>query len=178
MGFCGFCTFPAKTLRVITRDWSQTWCIHYGIPPGLINFWSCSFEFPLFPSLWLVEQFQCISIQTFQGIDLKLGRYIHYGTPQGRLTFGHALLNSRCFLASDWSSIFHAFADKPLIVLSSDLVGQLINSFAPGRCSSNFKSIIFKFIVQNSDLGTHAEISQITARECHRTLQMSQHWFR
>ena len=23
--------------------------------PGLINFWSCSTEFPLFPSLWLVE---------------------------------------------------------------------------------------------------------------------------
>ena len=41
-------------------------------------------------------------------------------------TFGHAPQNSRLFLASDWSSSFHAFTDKLLIRLSSNWVGQLI----------------------------------------------------
>ena len=34
-----------------------------------------------------------------------------------------------------------------------------INLLVPGRCGSNFKSLIFKFIVQNSNLSTHSEIS-------------------
>ena len=31
------------------------------------------------------------------------------------------------------------------------------NPLPPGRCGSNFKSIILKFILQNSSLGTHCE---------------------
>ena len=38
---------------------------------GLINFWSCSVEFPLFPGIWLVEQFPCICKQTADWIELK-----------------------------------------------------------------------------------------------------------
>ena len=40
-------------------------------------------------------------------------------------------------------------------------MGQLfkINSLAPGRCGSNFESIIFKHIVQSSRLGSHHEIA-------------------
>ena len=106
--------------------------------------------------------------QTAHGIHLKLGGYIHYGTPQmwlnllmlrwilaiswplidravsahfrtnhsrdrsqawwthslwyspDRINFGHALLNSRCLLASNWSISFRAFAanswsDRPQI---------------------------------------------------------------
>ena len=36
------------------------------------------------------------------------------------------MMNFRRFLASDWSSSCHAFGDKPVIWLSSDLVGKLI----------------------------------------------------
>ena len=49
-----------------------------------------------------------------------------YGTPQVWLIFGHAPLNLRCFSLSGWLSSFHAFADKPLITWSLNLVGQLI----------------------------------------------------
>ena len=34
-----------------------------------------------------------------------------------------------------------------------------INSLAPGRCDNDFKSIIFKLIVQNKSLDTHCEIA-------------------
>ena len=39
-------------------NWPQALWIHsLWDSPGLINFWSCSTEFPLFPGLWLVKQF-------------------------------------------------------------------------------------------------------------------------
>ena len=51
-----------------------------------------------------------ISGQTTQGINLKLGGYIHiYCTHQAWLTFGYASLNFHHFPASDWSSSFCAF---------------------------------------------------------------------
>ena len=34
-----------------------------------------------------------------------------------------------------------------------------LNSWTPGWCGSNFKSTIFKLIIQNSSLGTHCEIA-------------------
>ena len=40
---------------------------------------------------------------------IKLGGYIRYGTPQTWLTLVYTPLNFHCFLASDWSSSFHAF---------------------------------------------------------------------
>ena len=39
-----------------------------------------------------------------------------------------------------------------------DIYGWL-NSLAPGRCNSNFKNIIFKLIMQNSNLGTRCKIA-------------------
>ena len=44
------------------------------------------------------------------------------------------------------------------------LIDWLINSLAPGICTSNFKSMILKLITQNSSLGTCCE--------CHRTSLM------
>ena len=38
-----------------------------------------------------------------------------------------------------------------------------INSLAPGRCGCNFKSIIFKLVMQNCQLGTHCELPSIHA---------------
>ena len=63
---------------------------------------------------------------TTEGIDLKLSGYFHYGTSQAWLTSCHTPLNFCRFLASGSSSSFWAFANKPLIGLSSNLVSQLI----------------------------------------------------
>ena len=90
--------------------------------PNLINFWSHSTEFMLFPGFWLVEQFLCICSQTTDQMRLQFGGPTHFGPPQAWLTFG-APLNFRCFLATDWSSSFCTFADKLLIRLGSNLVG-------------------------------------------------------
>ena len=34
-----------------------------------------------------------------------------------------------------------------------------INSLAPGKCGSNFNSMIFKLIIQNSSLGTYCDVT-------------------
>ena len=60
--------------------------------------------------------FLCIFGQTAERIELKLSGHSNYGTPQAWLTFGHAALNSRCFLTSDLSRSFHTFADKSLLL--------------------------------------------------------------
>ena len=57
----------------------------------------------------IILWFSCISRQMAKGIDLKLGRYIHPGTPHIWLKFGHAPLNSDHFLASDLSNSFVHF---------------------------------------------------------------------
>ena len=46
----------------------------------------------------------------------------------------------------------------PKIILKSPR-GQWVNSLDPGRCGSNFKSMIFKPITQNGTMGTHCEIA-------------------
>ena len=88
----------------------------------MINFWSHSAEFWPFPALWLVEQFPYISVQTAEGIDLKLGRHIHYGTPQAWLTFGHAPLNFHSFLAFDYGWWLGSFST---VVTHSGLVHHM-----------------------------------------------------
>ena len=110
--FCGFHAFMEKLLRGLITNLVDT--------STLSKFWSCFIEFPLLPGIWLIEQFPCIFWQTALGPHLRLGWYIHYDTLPTWLTFGQTLLNSHCFLASDLSSSFYAFADKPLIGLSSD----------------------------------------------------------
>ena len=105
--------------------------IHYGHPPSLVNFWSCYAVFSPFPGIWLVEQFLSIYGQTADWTGLRCGGTTHYRPLQTWLTFGHVPLNSCYCLASDWStsdwlSHFHAFADKQLIRLDSNLVGQLV----------------------------------------------------
>ena len=89
---------------------------------------SYSSEFQMFPGLWLAEQFLCICRQTtdqielrfakllqFSGfwpfehifwqitdhVELRVGGWTDYGTPQAWLTLGHALLNFHNFLVSD-----------------------------------------------------------------------------
>ena len=115
-----FRAFPDKPL--IGLGWNLvSWCI-MGLPRP-INFWSCSTEFSMFPGLWLVEQFPRICRQTTDRIRMKLDGQMHCGPPHTWLTFGHVPLIFRCFLASDWSSSFRAFADKPLITLSWNFVG-------------------------------------------------------
>ena len=90
---------------------------------SFINFKSHNAKLLLFPGLWLIMTFLCISRQTTQGIHLKLCGYIHYGTPQDWLAFSQAPLNSSMeVLASIWLSSFCAFAGKWLIGSSSDLV--------------------------------------------------------
>ena len=49
--------------------------------------------------------------------------------------------------------------DKENMFIGAEEPGEMeINSLAPGRCGSDFDSIIFKHI-QNSTLGTHYEIA-------------------
>ena len=76
-------------------DYAQTlWANSLWASPGLINFWSCSTEFPLFPAgLWLVGQLPCIWRQTADQIGFKFHVPTHYEPPQAWLTFGHAPLN-------------------------------------------------------------------------------------
>ena len=52
-------------------------------------------------------------------------------------------------------NILHESYDVPGINVG--VVAGTINSLAPGRYGSNFKSIIFKIIIQNSSLGAHCE---------------------
>ena len=102
------------------------WANSLWASPGLMNFWSCSTEFLPFPGLWLVGQFPGIWRQTAEQIGLKFHVPTYYEPPQAWLTFGHAPWNFYRFLASDRSSSFRGFADKLLIRLCPNWVGQLI----------------------------------------------------
>ena len=54
-------------------------------------------------------------------------------------TFGHAPQSFCHFLASDWLSNFHSFADTSLVGLSSNLVDQLIMGLPkPGQLLAMF----------------------------------------
>ena len=65
------------------------------------------------PAVTLLR-FPRICKYTVYRVELKYGWWNHDGTPSGYtwLIFGRALLTRR-FLASDWSSSFRTFADKP-----------------------------------------------------------------
>ena len=65
-------------------------------------------------------------LQSTDQIKVKFCDATNYGPPTAWLTFGLASLNFSSFQTSDWLSSFHVFADKPLIGLSLNLVGQLI----------------------------------------------------
>ena len=67
-----------------------------------------------------------LSGQTAEGIYIKPGGYIHYGTPEIWLTLGYAPMSFCCVLASDWWSSFHAFANKMLIRFDSNFMNHLI----------------------------------------------------
>ena len=63
-------------------------------------------------------------------VDLKLGGWISYETPQALLTFGHVLLNSCCSLASECSRSSCTFPNKLLIGLTTNsLCVSLWHSF-------------------------------------------------
>ena len=107
--------------------------------------------------------------------------------------FGETLLARLTFVWC-WFSLGHRGAQMGLEVLTEvtltleclvayleinkekvNMAWWCINCLAPGRCDCNFKSIIFKLILQNSSLGTQREIF---SGEWHRTsLMRSQHWF-
>ena len=57
--------------------------------------------------------FMHISRQTAQGIDHKLNRCMHYGTPQGWWSFDHDPLISYHFLASDLLQFAHICTQTP-----------------------------------------------------------------
>ena len=69
------------------------------------------------PSVCHTFWFLCISGQTAQGTNIKLGGHVHYGTPQIWLTFGYAPVNFCCVIASDWWSSFRAFANKGKLIM-------------------------------------------------------------
>ena len=56
---------------------------------------------------------------------------IPYVTFKGWLNFGNSPLNSCHFLASDWSSSFHTFPEKPLNQSTSNLIGVSRTEFPP-----------------------------------------------
>ena len=71
--------------------------------------------------------FSCVSGKPLWGLTSNLiGTFIVVLRPQIWLTFGHAPLNIRCFLAYDRLCSFRPFTDKPMIGFSSNLVGKLI----------------------------------------------------
>ena len=113
-----FCAFEKKRWS----DLSQIWWAN----PDLINFWIRCSEFSPFPGIWFVEHFLRISKQTTDRVAIKFGGPNPFGSPSAWLTFDHAPLNSLRFLASVFFNSFRAIADKPLIRLSSNLVGQLV----------------------------------------------------
>ena len=79
-----------------------------------------STESPPFPGLWLVDKLPYICRQTADSIERKFGGQTHYGTPHIWLNFGYIPLNFQRFLAC-----LHAFADKRLIRVISNLAGEL-----------------------------------------------------
>ena len=119
--------FPMHLQTNHWLNWAKIWWANsLQASPGLINFWTNSHEFPPFLGLWLVEQFMFIFRQTFALIELKFGEQTYRGPFPPCLTFGHALLNFCCLLASEWPSSFRPFADTPPIRLRLNLVGQFI----------------------------------------------------
>ena len=88
-----------------------------------LTFGHTPLNFSPFPGLWLMKQLTDKLL-----IGFKFGGPTHNGTPQAWLTFRCAPLNSCHFLASDWSSTFRPFRDKPLIRFISHLVCQLLAS--------------------------------------------------
>ena len=86
--------------------------------PCLINFWLHSAEFH---GLWFVKNSVPICRQIYYHIGLTFSGWTHHRTPQAWLTSGHFPPKSHHFLGCDLRNSFHAFADKLLIWLTSNL---------------------------------------------------------
>ena len=84
----GFYTFLDKLSRGLISNLVDVHSLWYS--SGLINFWSCSTEFPPFPGPWSVEQFPLICRQNTNEIELKFDGPTYYGPPLARLSFGYA----------------------------------------------------------------------------------------
>ena len=94
-------------------DWDQIWWTNLlWACPGLINFWPCSTQFPLFPGLWLVKQFPYICRQTPDWIELKFGGQTHHWPSLAWLTH--------------WGQVTHICGSK-LSIIGSD------NGLSPGQ---------------------------------------------
>ena len=126
---CRFHTFVDKPLGVS----SQTWWIHT-LGESSNHFWSHTTVFLPFPGPWLVKQFMHICRQTINWINLKF-----VGLDWAQIWWDNSLLASPSLIDS-WSSFAEfqlfpgllvvkqssTFADKPLMILNSNLVGELI----------------------------------------------------
>ena len=101
---------PLWLLDIQSRCYSTFFIILCNIVawPRVWGFWEYKF--------WLNEQLSHNSGQTSCRIYLKLW------DSQARSTFGHATSRPNCSVVSDWSSSLHAFADKLLVSLTSNLV--------------------------------------------------------
>ena len=54
----------------------------------------------------------------------------------------------------------------------------MTSSCASGRCDTNYKSILFKFIIQTSTLDIHCEVASGEHRYHRSSLIWSWHWFK
>ena len=99
--------------------------INYGTPQTWLPFGHAPLNL-LSPGLWFVGQIPLICRQSADQFRLTFGGQTYYVPPQTWLTFGQAPLNFCCFLASDYLSSFHSFADNPVIQLGWNLKGKLI----------------------------------------------------
>ena len=89
-----------------------------------------------------------LSRQDINGHDIDYVEYVGFG-----LTWKRIL--STCVIPV-WSNDMRY---KYMIMFPLQNLAHKVNSMAPGRCGSYFKSIICKFIIQNNSLGTHCEIA-------------------
>ena len=110
---CGFLAYDLLAISVYLRSFSrlltgwsvsahlhtncwfdsiQSWWANSSlVSPGQSNLWSCATEFPLFPELWLVEQFLCICGKSTDRIQLHFFSWqTYYRPPLAWLIFGYA----------------------------------------------------------------------------------------
>ena len=107
-----FHAFPGSGI-----DLKLSWYINHGTPPWLNNVWSRSAEFPLFPYLWLVEQFPRICKPLVGLSSTLLDQLITGPCWPGRLG-----IFTVYWIPVVWRA--YSVWEKPLIALSSNLVGE------------------------------------------------------
>ena len=117
---------------------SGDWSVH-SLWYGMIDFWSRSAEFQLIP---LFGQQVYTYVQAKWQSDCAQIWWMNRLWNSPDISLSHAPLNFRRSQASDFSCSFCAFADKLLVELSSNLVGEPIMSFyrLDELCSAEFPS--------------------------------------